>query len=32
MTRGEEDGAMIETEGGSKEVAVKTKVRRTLWL
>jgi hypothetical protein len=27
-TRGEEDHAMIETEGGSKEVAVKTNVRK----
>jgi hypothetical protein len=32
VARGEEDGAMVETEGGSKEVAVKTKVRKTLCL
>lgn len=32
MARGEEDGAAIETEGGSKEVTVKTKVGKVLWL
>lgn len=32
VTRGEEDGTTIETEGGSKDVAVKTKVRETPWL
>ena len=31
-TRGEEEGTMIETEGGSKEVFVGTKVREALWL
>jgi len=32
VARGEEDGATIETEGGSKEVSVKTKVCEVLWL
>lgn len=32
MARGGEDGAANETEGGSKEVAVKTKVCEVLWL
>ena len=32
VTRVEEDATMIETEGGSREVAVKTKVRETPWL
>ena len=32
MARGDEDGAAIETEGGSKEVTVKTKVCEVLWL
>ena len=32
VARGGEDGAANETEGGSKEVAVKTKVCEVLWL
>jgi hypothetical protein len=32
VARGEEGDAVIETEGGSKGLSVKTKVCETLWL
>jgi len=32
VARGEENGATIETDGGSKEVVVESKVRESLWL